>query len=265
MLGPVGPVAAGERTLLINAFLIMMTVIVPVIVLTLVFAWWFRADNGKARFQPNFTYSGRLELLVWSIPTLIVIFVGGLAWIGSHELDPPRPLRSSVKPIRVDVVALDWKWLFIYPDQGIASVNHLVVPAGTPVSFRLTSATVMNSLSIPRLGGQIYAMSGMTTKLNLMADQPGQYRGFSAHYSGRGFPGMVFKVDALRAGGFEQWAAKAGTGGPPLDGAHFAQLIKDSENVRPYTYHAVPAGLFDRIVENSGTLSAKTAVDGREQ
>ena len=265
VLNPAGPVAAGERTLLINSVLIMLTIIVPVIVLTLIFAWWFRAGNAKARYQPEFTYSGRLELLVWSIPALVVIFVGGLAWIASHELDPPRPLRSAVKPIRVDVVSLDWKWLFIYPEQGVASINRLVIPAGTPVTFRITSATVMNSFFVPRLGSQIYAMSGMTTKLNLMADQPGQYRGLSAHYSGKGFPGMAFKVDAVPRGGFDQWVSGAKGQGASLDGPHFMQLMKDSENVKPYTYRAVLPGLFDRVVRNSGTLSAKTAVDGREQ
>lgn len=263
VMNPAGPVAAGERTLLINSVLIMLTVIVPVIVLTLVFAWWFRAGNAKAKYRPEFTYSGRLELLVWSIPALIVIFVGGLAWIASHELDPPRPLRSAVQPVRVDVVSLDWKWLFIYPDQGVASINRLVIPAGTPVTFRVTSATVMNSFFVPQLGSQIYAMSGMTTKVNLMADRPGRFRGMSAHYSGRGFPGMAFVTYAVPRTQFDDWVAGAKRVGAPLDGPHFMQLMKDSENVKPYTYRAVSPRLFDQVVMNSGTLSAKTAIDGR--
>ncbi len=265
VLSPAGPVADGERTMILNALAIMLSIIIPVIVLTLVFGWWFREGNKRARYQPEFTYSGRLELLVWSVPALIVIFIGGIAWIGSHDLDPPKKLTSSVPPINVDVVALDWKWLFIYPDQGVASINRLVVPAGTPVSFRITSATVMNSFFIPRLGGQIYAMSGMTTRLHLMADQPGRYRGLSAHYSGKGFPGMAFKADAVPRAQFAQWVQSTKGAGQPLDGPHFMQLMKDSENVKPYTYGAVMPKLFDRIVANSGTLTAKTAVNGREQ
>ena len=262
---PAGPIAAGEKTMTLNALVIMLCIILPVIVLTIVFGWWFRAGNKRARYQPDFTYSGRLELLIWAVPALIVIFIGGIGWIGSHQYDPPKPLVSSVEPINVNVVALDWKWLFIYPDQGVASINRLVIPAGTPVSFRITSATVMNSFMIPQLGGQIYAMSGMTAKLHLMADRPGRYRGLSAHYSGRGFPGMAFMTDAVPRAQFANWVSNTKGSGPPLDGQHFMELMKDSENVKPYTYRAVLPQLFDRIVANSGTLSAKTAVDGREQ
>ena len=265
VLSPAGPVAAGERTILLNSLAIMLAIVLPVIVLTLVFAWWFRAGNTKAEYRPDWSYSGRLELLVWSIPALIVIFLGGIAWIGSHDLDPPRPLASRAKPIRVDVVSLDWKWLFIYPDQGIASVNHLVVPAGTPVSFRITSATVMNSFFVPRLGSQIYAMSGMTTRLNLQADQPGRYRGLSAHYSGKGFPGMAFFVDAVPAPQFAGWVAGAKGSGAVLDGRGYTTLLRESVDVAPYTYRAVSPRLFDAVVANAGTMSAKTAVDGREQ
>ncbi|WP_374942477.1 ubiquinol oxidase subunit II [Sphingomonas sp.] len=265
VLSPAGPVAAGERTILLNSLGIMLAIVVPTIMLTLSFAWWFRAGNAKAKYRPDWTYSGRLELLVWSIPTLVVIFLAGIAWIGSHDLDPPKPLASKVRPVRVEVVALDWKWLFIYPDQGVASINRLVIPVGTPVSFRITSATVMNSFFVPRLGSQIYAMSGMTTRLNLMADKPGRYRGLSAHYSGKGFPGMAFPADAVSPAQFAGWVAGAKAGGPVLDARGYLKLLDESENVKPYTYRTVAPGLFDEVVRQSGTLSAHKAVGGREQ
>ena len=265
VLSPAGPVAAGERLILFDSLAIMLAIVVPVICLTVAFAWWFRAGNDKATHLPQWSYSGRLELLVWSIPALVVLFLGGVAWVGSHELDPPKPLVSMNKAINVDVVALDWKWLFVYPDLGVASVNRLVVPAGTPVSFRITSATVMNSFLVPQLGSQIYAMSGMTTHLNLMADHPGRYRGLSAHYSGKGFAGMAFTVDSLSPADFAAWAAGAKAAGPVLDGRGFVALNRESTDVKPYTYSAVAPKLFDAVVHNGGTLSARTAVDGREQ
>ncbi|HEX8484410.1 ubiquinol oxidase subunit II [Sphingomonas sp.] len=265
VLSPAGPVAAGERTILLNSLGIMLAIVIPTILLTLVFAWWFRAGNARAIYRPEFTYSGRVELLVWSIPALVVIFLAGIAWIGSHELHPPKPLVSKVRPLQVEVVSLDWKWLFIYPEQGVASVNRLVIPAGTPVSFRITSASVMNSFFVPRLGSQMYAMSGMTTRLNLMADQPGRYRGLSAHYSGKGFPGMAFFADAVTAQQFAGWAAGAKANGPVLDGRGYLALLEESENVKPFTYRAVGPGLFDEIVRQSGTLSARTASSGRER
>src|SRR6202012_2359362 len=161
------------------------------------FAWWFRAGNIRARYLPNWEYSGKIEMIVWAIPALVVVFLGGIAWIASHDLDPPRPIESTTPPLNVDVVSLDWKWLFIYPDQGIASVNRLVVPVGTPISFQLTSAGVMNSFFVPQLGGQIYTMSGMTTQLQLQADHSGSYPGFSSQFSGDGFADMRFTVDAM--------------------------------------------------------------------
>jgi cytochrome o ubiquinol oxidase subunit 2 len=235
-----------------------------VIVLTLAFAWWFRAGNTKARYRPDWTYSGRLELLVWSIPALVVIFLGGIAWIGSHELAPEKPLRSNRSTVRVEAVALDWKWLFIYPDYGVASVNRLVMPVGHPVSFRITSATVMNSLMVPRLGGQMYAMSGMVGRLNLQADRAGRYEGLSAHYSGEGFPGMRFAADAVAPGDFLAFVRRARTGGPVLDAAGYRKLEEKSVNVAPYTYRTVTPGLFDHAVMLAGTDQAEPARGGRE-
>jgi cytochrome o ubiquinol oxidase subunit 2 len=174
VLEPHGPIAAAERLLLVNSTAIMLVVVVPVIIATLTFAWWYRDSNPRAVRGRDPAYEGRIEFVTWSIPTLIVILLGGVIWIGSHQLDPRAPIPANAAPLRVDVVALDWKWLFIYPDQGIATVNQLVVPAETPVTFRLTSATVMNSFFIPQLGSQIYAMGGMITHLNLLADKPGE-------------------------------------------------------------------------------------------
>ena len=173
VLDPQGPIAAAERIILLNATVIMLAVVLPAIGMTLAFAWWFRASNPRARHLPEWSYSGKLEFIVWSIPAMIVLFLAGIGWIGAHDLDPRKPIASDQRPVDVQVVSLDWKWLFIYPDQGVASLNQLVVPAGTPISFQLTSATVMNSFFVPQLGSQIYTMAGMITHLNLQADRPG--------------------------------------------------------------------------------------------
>jgi cytochrome o ubiquinol oxidase subunit 2 len=262
VLNPAGAVAGSEKLILLDSLAIMLALVVPVIIATLAFAWWFRAGNVRAKRRPDWAYSGRLELLVWSVPALIVIFVAGLGWVGSHQLDPARPLAGAA-PLRVEVVAFDWKWLFIYPDQGVASVNRLVVPVGRPLALRLTSTSVMNSFFVPRLGSQIYAMAGMETRLNLRADVPGSYRGLSANYSGKGFPGMAFTLDAVPPAAFDTWAADARKGGPILDGHGYAALLRDSENVAPYTYRAVAPHAFDAIVKQSGTPLARTATDGR--
>src|SRR6201996_6474454 len=202
---PKGPVALAERLILLNALGIMLAIVVPVIFATLGVAFWFRASNERARYRPNFSYSGRLEMLVWSIPAMTVFLVGGVAWVGSHDLSPRKPIASSIKPLRVQVASLDWKWLFIYPDEGIASVNYLAIPAGTPISFELTSSGVMNSFFVPQLGSQIYTMSGMETHLWLQADQAGSFPGVSANYSGAGYADMRFIVDAVPDEQFTRW------------------------------------------------------------
>src|SRR5262245_34949028 len=170
VLDPKGPVAVAQRQIMFNSLGIMLAIVIPTILATLGVAYWFRSSNTQAAYRPDFGYSGRVELLVWSIPAMTVLLVGGVAWVSAYDLDPPRPLASTVKPIRVQVVALDWKWLFIYPDEGIASVNRLTIPVETPVSFELTSSGVMNSFFVPQLGSQIYTMAGMVTRLNLQAD-----------------------------------------------------------------------------------------------
>jgi cytochrome o ubiquinol oxidase subunit 2 len=255
VLDPKGPIAAAEREILFNSLAIMLAIVIPTILATLGIAYWFRSSNRRARYRPDFTYSGRLEMLVWSIPAMTVLLVGGVAWIGAHDLDPRKPIASGVDPVRVQVVSLDWKWLFIYPDQGIASVNHLTVPVGTPVSFELTSSGVMNSFVVPQLGSQIYTMAGMVTRLHLQADHPGSYRGLSANYSGDGFADMRFAVDAVSAGEFERWvdAVQRATG-PRLDAQTYAALVGPSRAVAPFTYRAVDPDLFNGIV-NAGMHS----------
>ena len=248
ILDPVGPVGHAEKMILVNSTAIMLVIVIPVILATIAFAWWFRRGNSKATYLPDWEYSGAIEMVVWSIPALTVMLLGGIAWIGSHDLEPSEPLKSTVPPVRVDVVSLDWKWLFIYPDQGIATVNELVVPAGTPVAYRLTSATVWNSFFVPQFGSMIYTMPRMTTRLNLQADRTGVYDGLSSHYSGEGFSGMRFKAHVVSREQFAAWAQGLRSKGPVLDGKGYAELSKPSSYVKPYSYGAVAPGLFDAIV-----------------
>ncbi|MCC8944807.1 ubiquinol oxidase subunit II [Bradyrhizobium sp. Arg62] len=248
VLDPKGPIALAERQILFNATGIMLAIVIPVAIATLGVAFWFRASNERARYWPDFIDSGRIEILVWSIPLMTVLLVGTVAWIGAYDLDPPKPIASSSNPLKIQVVSLDWKWLFIYPEQGIASINHLTIPAGTPVSFELTSAGVMNSFFVPQLAGQIYTMAGMVTRLNLLADYPGTYRGMSANYSGAGFSDMVFKVDAVAPDSFAQWAAAARSAGPVLDARTYADLVRPSRAVAPLTYRSVVDGLFANVM-----------------
>jgi cytochrome o ubiquinol oxidase subunit 2 len=247
---PVGPVAAQEKQLLINSTAIMLAIIIPTMIATVAVAWWFRRGNTKATYRPDWEYSGAVEMVVWGIPILTVMLLGGIAWIGSHDLEPSKPLKSDKPPLNVEVVSLDWKWLFIYPDQGIATVNQLVVPAGTPVSYRLTSATVWNVFWVPQMGTMIYTMPRMTTRLNLQADKPGSFTGVSGHFSGDGFPGMQFQVQSLPPDQFAMWAQGARGQGPMLDGRSYAELSKPSSYVKPMTYGAVAPALFDSIVAN---------------
>lgn len=248
ILDPVGPVAAQEKQLLINSTAIMLAIIIPTMIATIGIAWWFRRGNAKAEYRPDWEFSGAIEMVVWAIPALTIMLLGGIAWIGSHDLEPSKMLPSKSPALKVDVVSLDWKWLFIYPDEGIATVNQLVVPAGTPVSFRLTSATVWNAFFVPQMGTMIYTMPRMTTRLNLQADKPGIYPGLSSHFSGDGFPGMRFEVQALPADQFAMWAQGARGSALKLDGAGYAELSKPSSYVKPITYGSVAPKLFEAIV-----------------
>src|SRR6516164_8410973 len=249
VIDPKGPIASAELLIMLDSAGIMLGIVIPTMLATLGIAFWFRASNERARYLPEFDYSGRLELLVWSIPIMTVLLVAGVAWLSTYDLDPPKAIASAERPVRVQVVALDWKWLFIYPDEGIASVNALTVPAGTPISFELTSAGVMNSFFVPQLGGQIYTMFGMVTRLHLLADHAGTYRGISSNYSGAGFSDMYFNVDAVPAERFAQWVSATRTTGPLLDAQTYAGLVKPSQAVAPYTYRAVAPGLFGGITK----------------
>jgi cytochrome o ubiquinol oxidase subunit II len=255
VLDPHGPVGKAEKIILYDATAIMLAVVVPVIVLTLLFAWWFRAKNKRAQYRPDWEYSGRIEMIIWSIPALIILFLGGIAWIGSHDLDPPAPLADSTAPLDIEVISLDWRWLFIYPHEGIASLNRLVVPAGVPLRFRLTSTTVMNSFFVPQLGTQIYAMPNMVTRLNLEADQPGTFEGLSAQFSGDGFSDMRFDLVATEAEAFKAWVDTTKTQGGDLDARTFEELERPAKPDGVQTYAQVSEGLFDRI-----SLRSKAAV-----
>ncbi|QWW71346.1 ubiquinol oxidase subunit II [Rhizobium sp. WYJ-E13] len=261
-MDPHGPTTAAERQILLNSVVIMLCIIVPVIAATLLVAWWYREGNRQACYRPEWTYSGKVEIVIWGIPAMVIMLLGGIAWIGSHELDPARALDSRKTPLNVEVVALDWKWLFIYPDQGLASVNRLVVPVGRPVSLKITSATVMNSFFVPQLAGQIYAMSGMTTRLHMLANRQGQFQGLSAQFSGDGFSGMRFNVDAVETAEFDGWISSVRQGGRALDAAGYAELARPSPNVQPVTFGNVASGLFDNIIHTTTTMTQEDAALG---
>jgi cytochrome o ubiquinol oxidase subunit 2 len=264
VLDPHGPIGRQEKLILIDSTVIMLAVVIPVIVLTLVCAWWFRADNPKAVRHLDWDYSGRIEFVVWAIPALVILFLGGIAWISSHDLDPPKAIESSVAPLDVDVVSLDWKWLFIYPDAGVASVNKLVLPVDTPVRFHMTSASVMNSFFIPQLGSQVYTMAGMATKLNLLVDDPGDYHGLSAQFSGDGFSDMTFDVAAMPRAEFEQWLDGTRTNGGSLDADAYATLMHPTAKEPQHTYATVTSGLFSAILAHPGEAPTAAQIEHTE-
>ncbi|MFC3651134.1 ubiquinol oxidase subunit II [Dyella humi] len=251
VLDPKGPVGTQEKQLLLEALIPMLMVITPIILLTLWFAWWFRAGNARAKYRPRWEYSGHVEFSIWMIPLLVILFLGSLAWVGAHQLDPYRPLASNRKPVTVEVVAMDWRWLFIYPDQGVASINELAIPVGTPISLRLTSATVMNSFFIPALGGQIYAMPGMETKLSLLADETGNYRGMSAQFSGDGFSDMHFQVLTTDEKTFNAWIDHAKAGGMRLDDVAYNQLVAKHSTGGVSYYSSITQELFAHAIDSS--------------
>ena len=256
VLNPAGDVAAQSGNLVIIATLLMLIIIVPVMILTVFFAWKYRESNQPADYDPEWHHSTILELIIWSVPLLIIIALGALTWIYTHKLDPYRPLdridagrpvAADVKPLEVEVVAMDWKWLFIYPEQGIATINELAAPVDRPIRFKLTSTTTMNAFYVPDLAGMIYAMPSMQTQLNAVINKPGVYKGMSSHYSGAGFAGMTFKFHGLNNGDFDAWVQKAKTEGQTLDRTEYLKLEKPSErdpvrlfaNVDSTLYHAI--------------------------
>jgi cytochrome o ubiquinol oxidase subunit 2 len=254
VLDPQGPIASSERLILLNATTIMLVVVIPVIVATLAVAWRYRASNQRAIYSPDWAFSGTIELVVWAIPALVVILLANVEWIGSHDLDPAAPIDAGRPPLKIEVASLDWKWLFIYPEDGVATINQLVIPAGTPIQFVLTSATVMNAFFVPQLGSMIYTMPGMTTRLNLLADRPGDYPGLSSHFSGEGFSDMRFMVHVLPDAEYGRWIARAHDDGPGLTAAVYMQLSQPSSNLQPQIFGQVESGLYGEILQTAAPL-----------
>lgn len=246
---PKGAIGEQEKTLIIVALGVMLLVVIPVILLTLYFAWRYRESNSKATYAPKWAHSTAIELVVWTIPCVIVVFLSVLIWRTTHTLDPYRPLEADAAPVRVEVVALNWKWLFIYPDYGVASVNQLTIPTNTPVNFMLTSDSMMNSFFIPQLGSQIYAMAGMQTQLHLIADSPGTYAGESSNFSGPGFSDMHFDAVAVTPKAFAEWIRQAKTSALILDRDTYRSLTKPTVKTPVTIYANVTAGLFDAVVD----------------
>lgn len=257
LMNPSGDVALQERNLIIASTALMLLIILPVMIATVLFAWRYRASNTKAAYAPDWHHSTQLEVLIWTAPLLIIIALGALTWISTHVLDPFRPIGRidasrpvvvGTKPLEVDVVSLDWKWLFIYPEQGVATVNELAAPIDRPLDFHITSGTVMNTFFIPAMAGQIYAMAGMETRLSAVMNKVGTYSGYSGMYSGAGFSDMNFKFNAMQPQDFDAWVARAKQADMTLDAARFMLLSKPSEKVRPQFYASVQPDLFTKVV-----------------
>jgi cytochrome o ubiquinol oxidase subunit 2 len=257
VLDPAGDVALQQRNLIYASTGLMLLIIVPVMILIVVFAWRYRSSNREATYDPQFDHSTSLELVIWSAPLLIIIALGALTWSSTHLLDPFRPLDRisagkpvdpKAKPMLVQVVALDWKWLFIYPEQGIASVNELALPVDRPVRFDITSTNMMNTFYAPTLAGMVYAMPGMQSTLHAVLNRPGSYEGYSANYSGAGFSDMRFRLRGLPTADFDRWVEETRAGGRPLATANYLQLEKPSEKVPAMRFATVQPGLFQRVV-----------------
>jgi cytochrome o ubiquinol oxidase subunit II len=269
VLNPAGDVAVRQRDLLVHSTMLMLLIVLPVMALTVIFAWRYRAANRAARYEPDWHHSLRLELVIWSAPLLIVICLGALTWLGSHLLDPYRPLdriaagqpvAAGMKALEVEVAALDWKWLFIYPEYGIATVNELAVPVNRPIALHMTASSVMNSLYIPHLAGQIYAMPGMETTLHGVLNQAGVSQGFSANYSGAGFSGMRFTFRGLSEADFAQWLNDTRSGDGELTRETYLKLAAPSENEPARRYRRVDATLYHAIL-NRCVEPGSTCID----
>ena len=260
MLGlqPGGPISRAEDELLAITFWMMLSVLVPVFVMTAWFSWQYRASNKKANYAPKWDASPKIETAIWLLPALVVLLLATITWIYTHRLDPFKPLNTDIKPLEVQVIALDWKWLFIYPEQKVAAVNELVIPGNRPISFKITSDTVMNSFFIPRLGGQIFAMAGMQTELQLMADKPGHYFGENTQFSGHGFPYQNFKAIVGTEQQFENWVHKARQSSQQLTLQQFQSLALPSSR-NPVTYYSsVESGLFKEVIHKYNSSPKST-------
>ncbi|MCD5989495.1 ubiquinol oxidase subunit II [Pseudomonas sp. CDFA 553] len=249
LLDPKGQIGLDQRNLIITATLLMLIVVIPVIFLTIIFAWKYRATNKDATYTPEWSHSTKIEAAVWGIPLVLLVFLGYITYKSTHALDPYRPIESDVPPITIEVVSLDWKWVFIYPEQGIATVNKIVFPANTPVNFKITSDSVMNSFFIPGLGGQVYAMAGMLTKLHLISNENHEYDGISANYSGAGFTGMKFKAIATSKADFDAWVAEVKSSPKKLEASEYAALLKPSERNPVELFSAVTPNLFNAVID----------------
>ena len=248
VLHPKGLIAVKQRNLMINLSLWMLIVVIPVFILTFFISWKYKASNAKAKYSPDWDYSILAESIWWGIPFIIVTVLGIFTWNSCHELDPFRPLESSVKPIKIQVIALDWKWLFIYPELNIATVNFVQFPEKTPINFEITADAPMNSFWIPKLGGQIYAMAGMNSKLHLIADEIGSYRGSSANLSGRGFSGMKFIAKASSQEEFDQWVQLIQQSSPFLGLEEYKYLVRPTENNPAAFYALEEQDLFEQVI-----------------
>ncbi|SNS03000.1 cytochrome bo3 quinol oxidase subunit 2 [Methylobacillus rhizosphaerae] len=249
LFDPKGQIGVEERSLIITATLLMLIVVIPVIIMTLVFAWRYRASNTKATYTPDWSHSNKIEAVVWTVPVLIILALGTITWKTTHSLDPRQPIDSEHPHLTVQVVSLDWKWLFIYPEQGIATVNELAFPVDVPVRFEVTSASVMNSFFIPQLGSQIYAMAGMKNTLHLIANEEGVYHGLSANYSGHGFSGMKFNATVTSQEKFDEWVQQVKQSSLNLDTDKYAALEKASYNNPVERFSNVTPNFYDSIVE----------------
>lgn len=248
LLDPKGLIALKEKNLIITAVLLMLIVVIPVYILTFLIAWKYRADNTSASYTPDHDHDFRIEIFWWAVPIIIICILGVITWKSTHDLDPFRPLDSTVQPLKVQVIALNWKWLFIYPEQGIATVNFLQFPENTPIAFEITGDSPMNSFWIPALGSQIYAMAGMSTKLHLIADGIGSYDGLSANFSGEGFSGMKFTAQSVSREDFDQWVSSVQQIPSALDVAEYTRLAAPSANVPPVYYGSADLGLYNTVV-----------------
>ena len=248
VLNPKGPIGAADSQILIDSVVIMLAIILPTMAVMAAFIFWFRASNTRARYLPEFVYSGRVEAVIWSIPALTVLLLSGVIWVGAHQLDPATPIASQTKPLEVQVVSLDWKWLFLYPDQKVASVNQLVVPAGAPLHLSITSGSVMTAFFVPQWGSMIYAMNHMTSHLNLLADEPGTYYGESSNYSGDWFPNMHFEARAVSQADFDAWVKQSAAATPPFDEQAYRDLEKQSKSDPPSARPLADDTLFMDIV-----------------
>ena len=248
VLNPKGMIALKERRLLIDATWIMLIVVIPVFIMTAAFAFKYRESNTKAKYTPDWEHNHFAECLWWGVPLILIIILAVLTWRSSHDLDPFKPIEAKNKPLTIQVVALDWKWLFIYPEQGIATVNFVQFPAHTPIVFEITADAPMNSFWIPELGGQIYAMPAMRTKLHLIANENGTFRGVSSNLSGVGFAGMTFTAKATSGPDFARWVQLVKQSGSQLNLEAYNELVKPSENNPTALYVLMQKGLFDQII-----------------